>query len=535
MGAAAAAATSRSPGLPPELAGLRIVHLSDFHLGVPSRGAHAVERAARWAAERRARPRLRDRRPRSRTRAASRRSADCPRRRCRRPYAVLGNHDYGIARDPFAQRAAPFALPPPHRLLGDEGVTLELRGRPRPARRRRPAHVSRAARRGPGRLADPDADLRILLCHYPRIVDALAPGAFHLVLAGHLHDGQITLPYPRRQAPARAPALPVPARALPPPGGDAARLAGARHDLRPVPFLRPARGDRARPRPDSRIGAWRGTRRSRATSSRATRPTRRARSTGVRGLVESLVHRHRGVRVVEDGRRPPDRAPPRARLGRLRRRRSGAPCRRASATTSRGWPTRACRRRRRRRRDRRPPDVAADARRPDRRDAAGRRRASATTASGGSRAAGRGVDKARWIEKAEEEWGAWGTVYADGDGRVLGSMQYGPAALFPRAAELPAGPPSDDAVLVTCAYLVDPATPWVLQSLFLAAIGDAKDKGAQRARGVRVPLPATGSRWPSASSSTARSSRATSSPTSASSPSAPPAASSSPGSSSAAC
>ena len=27
------------PGLPPELDGLRIAHLSDFHLGVPSRGA----------------------------------------------------------------------------------------------------------------------------------------------------------------------------------------------------------------------------------------------------------------------------------------------------------------------------------------------------------------------------------------------------------------------------------------------------------------------------------------------------------------
>jgi hypothetical protein len=92
---------------------------------------------------------------------------------------------------------------------------------------------------------------------------------------------------------------------------------------------------------------------------------------------------------------------------------------------------------------------------------------------------GRKVDKPRWIEKTEQDWGAWGTVYADGDGRVLGSMQYGPASLFPRAAELPAGPPSADAVLVTCAYVVNPATPWVLQSLFLAAIGDARDKGAK--------------------------------------------------------
>jgi len=91
---------------------------------------------------------------------------------------------------------------------------------------------------------------------------------------------------------------------------------------------------------------------------------------------------------------------------------------------------------------------------------------------------GRDVDKRRWIEKAEEEWGAWGTVYYDADGRLLGSMQYGPATLFPRAAELPGGPPSDDAVLVTCAYLVDESSPWVMQSLFLTAIGDAKDKGA---------------------------------------------------------
>ena len=95
-----------------------------------------------------------------------------------------------------------------------------------------------------------------------------------------------------------------------------------------------------------------------------------------------------------------------------------------------------------------------------------------------SRTAGRRVDKQRWIEKAESEFGAWGTVYYDDDRHVLGSMQYGPARLFPRAAELPAGPPSDDAVLVTCAYLIDRTSPWVLQSLFLAAIGEAKDKGA---------------------------------------------------------
>jgi hypothetical protein len=91
----------------------------------------------------------------------------------------------------------------------------------------------------------------------------------------------------------------------------------------------------------------------------------------------------------------------------------------------------------------------------------------------------RGIDKRRWIERAEMDWGAWGAVYRDDDGSVIGSMQYGPATLFPRAWELPAGPPAEDAVLVTCAYLLGRASPWVMQSLFLAAIGDARDKRAK--------------------------------------------------------
>jgi hypothetical protein len=89
------------------------------------------------------------------------------------------------------------------------------------------------------------------------------------------------------------------------------------------------------------------------------------------------------------------------------------------------------------------------------------------------------VDKDRWAERIEDEWGAWGTHYrGDGD-RLLGFLQYGPAGHFPRAADLPAGPPSDDAVLITCAYLVDLSAPWVLQSLFLSVIGEARDRGVK--------------------------------------------------------
>jgi predicted MPP superfamily phosphohydrolase len=179
-------------GLPPELAGLRIVHLSDFHLGLPSRGVRAVEQAARWTAGRKpdlvcltgdllSHPRGEDR--------LHRVLAELP-----PALAVLGNHDYGVARDPFARRAAPFALPAPTRLLRDESETLELRGlRVQVVGVDPPTYLAGRAR--PERTADPDAALRILLCHYPRIVDGLEPGAFQLVLAGHLHDGQITVPY----------------------------------------------------------------------------------------------------------------------------------------------------------------------------------------------------------------------------------------------------------------------------------------------------------------------------------------------------
>ncbi len=95
-----------------------------------------------------------------------------------------------------------------------------------------------------------------------------------------------------------------------------------------------------------------------------------------------------------------------------------------------------------------------------------------------SRGSRREVEKERWMERVEEEFGAFGTVYYGDDGHTLGVIQYGPAPLFPHAWELPAGPPSDDAMLITCAYLVDPSAPWALQSLFLAAIGEARDRGA---------------------------------------------------------
>jgi predicted MPP superfamily phosphohydrolase len=181
------------PRLPQALDGIRVAHLSDFHLGLPSRGAQAVERAVRWVHERQpelvcvtgdlvSRPRGE---PVLRALLAELGSA----------YVVLGNHDVEHSRDPFS-RAAGLSELAPARLLVDETTTVDVRG----ARVQIVGVDPRAYRQGaskPWELVDESADLRILLCHFPYVLDFLPPGAFDLVLAGHMHDGQISLPLGR--------------------------------------------------------------------------------------------------------------------------------------------------------------------------------------------------------------------------------------------------------------------------------------------------------------------------------------------------
>jgi predicted MPP superfamily phosphohydrolase len=181
--------------LPVELAGLRIAHLSDFHLGLPSRGVRAVDRAVDWAASRR--PDLivitGDLVSRARGERALRNVIE----RLGRPFVVLGNHDVEHSRDPFS-RAAGLEDLAPARLLVDEAETIELRGR----RVQIVGVDPRAYRKGtsrPWELVDASAELRILLCHFPYVLDFLPSGAFDLVLSGHMHDGQISLPLGRER------------------------------------------------------------------------------------------------------------------------------------------------------------------------------------------------------------------------------------------------------------------------------------------------------------------------------------------------
>lgn len=108
-------------------------------------------------------------------------------------FAVLGNHDFAISRDPFAKPSAVTELGSTT-VLVDEARSVELRGRQVQVVGVDPRSYRRGTAR-PERLADPAADLRILLCHFPNVIDKLPAGAFDLVLAGHLHAGQICVPY----------------------------------------------------------------------------------------------------------------------------------------------------------------------------------------------------------------------------------------------------------------------------------------------------------------------------------------------------
>lgn len=185
------------PDLPEQLDGLRIVHLSDFHLGAPSLAFVAVRRAVRWA---------RARQPDlvvvtgdllSRQRGLGElhealRGLDAR----LGVVAILGNHDVSVARDPFSGPTDVGDLRPLGvELLEDASTTRTVRGtRLQVAGIAPRSYLDRTA--DPAVLADAAAELRILLCHFPRVVDRFDTSAFQLTLAGHVHGGQINLPTP---------------------------------------------------------------------------------------------------------------------------------------------------------------------------------------------------------------------------------------------------------------------------------------------------------------------------------------------------
>jgi predicted MPP superfamily phosphohydrolase len=183
-------------GLPYSLDGLRIGHLSDFHLGVPlSRGDRATGRAVEWVSARQ--PDLvcitGDLVSRPRGEARLRELLE----RLDRPFVVLGNHDVAVTRDPFS-RAGELHDLGRARLLRDETVAIVVRGETISIVGIDPG-MYRSARPRPYEPAHADGSFRLLLCHFPAIVDRMPEGSSDLILAGHLHAGQICLPWPGRR------------------------------------------------------------------------------------------------------------------------------------------------------------------------------------------------------------------------------------------------------------------------------------------------------------------------------------------------
>jgi predicted MPP superfamily phosphohydrolase len=184
-------------GLPAELDGFTIVHLSDFHLGTMSLNGRTLDQAVTWAVEQDPDVVVLTGDLLSKQRGEGRLRAAVERLRARQGvFAVLGNHDVDATRDPFSTPTDASALSEAGALLlEDSSAELEVNGRRVQMVGGDPRRGWKA--RGLERLADPEADLRVLLFHFPDVTERLAPGAFDLILAGHLHGGQICLPTPR--------------------------------------------------------------------------------------------------------------------------------------------------------------------------------------------------------------------------------------------------------------------------------------------------------------------------------------------------
>ena len=261
-----------------------------------------------------------------------------------RPFVVLGNHDVAVTRDPFS-RAAELDGPRGGRACcsATRRSCVERAGRHGSSSSAPTRRATRAATHGRGSSSTRDADLRILLCHFPGIARKLPAGRVPPRARRAPPRGPDRAPVPGRQASRSRTRARASSRGSTRRRRRAARLAGHRHDVRAVPVLRPPGGDGARAPPRRR-----GLQQSRVMEGHSLISTDILASyaadaaleiDGVARLVEGTRPRHHGVRVTNDGRRRRGRAPPRPSTGASTCPRSALRCRSAWPSISGGWPT----------------------------------------------------------------------------------------------------------------------------------------------------------------------------------------------------
>jgi predicted MPP superfamily phosphohydrolase len=200
------------PGLPRVWAGVTILHLSDVHAGHFATNNCSLRKAVDWAAplapdlvfltgdilgEQNSSRRCLDLLARLRPRLGA--------------FAVTGNHDYGISKNPLAEAIYTEDLwaEAGITLLQDRCVVLPATARETPSgapdSERSALAICGADYLSAGfplltdpLLSIPNGPFPILLVHQPPFSDSPLCGCFNLAFAGHTHGGQMRIPGRRR-------------------------------------------------------------------------------------------------------------------------------------------------------------------------------------------------------------------------------------------------------------------------------------------------------------------------------------------------